>query len=618
MRSVESPAQATFSVHIRRKGMAHYQKSLPILVFLTLGFFFQTAVVHAIAPFTLDPASKRSSLAPYLEVLEDRDNRLTIGEVSSPPFSERFQPLNAPVFNSGKTSSTWWLRFSLRKATAPVDSLFPETEWFLECSRPFITSMRLYYSSLQGTKSGAGPVWTVSEAGAVMIRADSRVLGRRPVFRLPSTTEASRMFYVRAEDIDTLILPLDIATREAFLERNKIRMFWLGTYSGIILALTLYNIFLFFSLRDRSYLWYMWYIVFLALYFHSAGGILSELLPGIHCTMVIPLTFMYLGLALMGAGMFTRSFLLTRRNAPVMNRALLAFIAVAGVLVALSWALPARMLTVAWSYYGAALSIAVVASGLICWWRGFRPARFFLIATLLLIIGGLNYDLALNGVLPFKIWTFYIFQFTSALEAVLLSFALADRIKDIQRQHRGALMNERRNQEMAITDGLTGLYNSRYFHSQIQMEIRRAESLGTPLSLLLLDADNFKQYNDTWGHPEGDRALAGLGRAINTCVREKDMACRYGGEEFAVILQGSSIREATEVAERIRAACAEPIYSLRPECRDRITVSIGVAELIHGQDYSLLVERADHALYHAKREGKNRVVPAEENIQPET
>ena len=102
--------------------------------------------------------------------------------------------------------------------------------------------------------------------------------------------------------------------------------------------------------------------------------------------------------------------------------------------------------------------------------------------------------------------------------------------------------------------------------------------------------------------------LAGLGRAIHTCVRDNDLACRYGGEEFAVILRGSSGREAAEVAERIRAACAEPVYSPRPECTQRVTVSIGVAEHVPGQSYSSLVEQADRALYRAKREGKNRVI----------
>jgi diguanylate cyclase (GGDEF)-like protein len=161
---------------------------------------------------------------------------------------------------------------------------------------------------------------------------------------------------------------------------------------------------------------------------------------------------------------------------------------------------------------------------------------------------------------------------------------------------------------LSITDGLTQLFNSRYFYNQIKAEIDRTSRYQRPLSLLLLDIDRFKEYNDNYGHLEGDKVLVRLGQVIKSCLRKMDSAYRYGGEEFTVILPETEGDEAATVAERIRASVEEEYFLSGEKCNPiAITVSVGVAEYQLGEEAAVLVQRADKAMYLSKQGGRNRV-----------
>ena len=161
--------------------------------------------------------------------------------------------------------------------------------------------------------------------------------------------------------------------------------------------------------------------------------------------------------------------------------------------------------------------------------------------------------------------------------------------------------------ELAITDGLTKLYNSRYFYKQLDLEIDRSRRYNHPLTLLFLDIDHFKHYNDTYGHWEGDKVLAGFGKVIKSCLRKMDTAYRYGGEEFTVILPETSRREVMTVAERIKDAIENEEFL--PQSGESIfmTISIGVTEYCPGERISTLIQRADKAMYLSKQRGRNQI-----------
>ncbi|GAU08189.1 GGDEF domain-containing response regulator [Desulfoplanes formicivorans] len=169
--------------------------------------------------------------------------------------------------------------------------------------------------------------------------------------------------------------------------------------------------------------------------------------------------------------------------------------------------------------------------------------------------------------------------------------------------------SEQKFRELSIKDGLTGLYNSRHFFNQIDVELERCHRYGHTLSLIFMDIDDFKQYNDTFGHPMGDHVLKNLAQVILKVVRKNDTAFRYGGEEFVILLPETENPEAVQVAERIRRSFARMV-----QCRDSMsrpvhkTISAGVAEHRPGETATRLIERADRYLYAAKALGKNTIV----------
>ena len=161
---------------------------------------------------------------------------------------------------------------------------------------------------------------------------------------------------------------------------------------------------------------------------------------------------------------------------------------------------------------------------------------------------------------------------------------------------------------LAVTDALTGVYNHRFFQEQISQEIQRARRYGHQLSLLIFDIDNFKSYNDHYGHLEGDRVLKRVSAAARKCVRTVDMVCRYGGDEFVVILPATNVHGAKFVAEKIRESVELMELVVKEKNSEiKVTVSGGVAAYAEGMQKEELVAGADRQLYHAKTDGGNRI-----------
>lgn len=181
------------------------------------------------------------------------------------------------------------------------------------------------------------------------------------------------------------------------------------------------------------------------------------------------------------------------------------------------------------------------------------------------------------------------------------------RLKRVLREreltHERTMMLERL-RELAITDDLTKLYNSRHFYHQLEIEINRYNRYQRSLSLLLIDVDHFKEFNDTHGHLEGDKVLYTIARLITSCLRTMDTAYRYGGEEFTVILPETTCDSAMAVSERINDVVKNELFI--GEDKKDLSVSIGVTEYLPGERATDFVRRADKAMYMAKEGGRNR------------
>lgn len=158
--------------------------------------------------------------------------------------------------------------------------------------------------------------------------------------------------------------------------------------------------------------------------------------------------------------------------------------------------------------------------------------------------------------------------------------------------------------QLSVTDPLTGLLNRRYIEERLSEEINRSDRSGEPLSFLMIDVDEFKSYNDRFGHPAGDEALRVVGSILRQNLRGADVAVRYGGEEFSVLLPNTNTEEAEAIAQRIRSHIARTEFPKR-----QVTVSIGVASRLNGiQSVNDLISAADKALFRAKETGRNRVL----------
>ena len=175
-----------------------------------------------------------------------------------------------------------------------------------------------------------------------------------------------------------------------------------------------------------------------------------------------------------------------------------------------------------------------------------------------------------------------------------------------------ALRRQEQLQSRAIRDALTGLFNRGFMEEALAIEQRRALRRNTSIGVMMLDVDHFKRYNDSFGHAAGDALLRAIGDILQRTVREGDMPCRYGGEEFVVILPGADLDTTRQRAEALRAT----IEGWRPEPGDsalgKVTVSIGVACYPqHGMTWQAVLKRADQALYAAKHAGRNRILTAD-------
>ena len=189
------------------------------------------------------------------------------------------------------------------------------------------------------------------------------------------------------------------------------------------------------------------------------------------------------------------------------------------------------------------------------------------------------------------------------------SKAMADKLAESSSEIVALRTNLERVQQEAITDSLTGIANRKHFDSSLRHEAAVATESGVPLSLIMCDIDHFKKYNDSFGHRIGDEVLKVAARVIKENVKGRDVPARYGGEEFCVILPNTKLGDAVHLADHIRSALASRALTNKKTGASygTITLSLGAAALRFGEPLEQLIQRADEALYRAKRDGRNRV-----------
>ncbi|MDZ3821986.1 MAG: diguanylate cyclase [Pseudoxanthomonas sp.] len=527
------------------------------------------------APVVATPGFGSIDLLAHLELLEDPEGRLDLASVMA---STGFTGMPARGGNFGFSGSTWWVRFAVHNPGGE------RIELLLRQDYPLIDDLRAHIGD------GAGGFRTIATGDQVPFERRELDL-RNFVFGVSVPAGATVPVYLRFATTGTMDISLHLHEPAALFGLVGVEQLAYGMYYGGFLALIVYNLFIFIAVRDRVFFWYLLYAVVFGLHFAVHNGFAFQFLWPAQPTWANQSLVVLLGLSLVFALQFTRGFLDAARVTPRMDKAAIVLQALAMAIVLGSFVLPYARVIVPIAVVTALVTGLILAMGTWAMAKGYRPARYFMLAWAAMLFTVFAYMLKAFGLLPHNTFTQNGFQIGSLLEMTLLSVALAARVRDLQRH--------------SFSDPLTNLLNRRSFDQHLELEFIRATRNRTPVSLLMVDIDHFKRFNDQHGHAAGDQAIQAVAKQLRRSVRQGDVVCRYGGEEFAAILPGASCPDAAMVAEKIRASVAQVRVA-----GQSLSVSVGVACSVDApyEDADELFRTADEALYEAKASGRDRVV----------
>lgn len=573
------------------------------------------------------------SLTTFVALLEDPERSLTLADVQTPVQAARFKT-HLPASSAltlGFTRSAYWLRLTLRNpGTTP-------REHMLVVDNPRIAHIQAYLPDAQG-------IYQTVTTGCDM--PASRIYSNRNfVFPLSLPPASEQVLYLRMESNIGLLIPLQLWSAPAFHAHERDDYLVQAWYFGIASAMILFNLMLFVALRDRIYLLYVAFVTSTACTLAIKNGLAGELLWG--GTVLDSNVAYYSGASLTASALllFMRRMLRIDQLMPRVDRLLQGLVAVL-LLSPLAYVLALPVLARAAILLYLATVVVILSVVVACVFKRQRSAYFFLAAFALLMLGGATTPLRAMGIVPTNAFTVDGIQLGSALEMLLLAFALADRFNvtrrekakvqaqllHTQQQLVDTLKSSERELEqrvaertdelqllnnklaaLSLTDSLTGIANRRHFDHVLRQEWQRAQRQNTPLALAMLDVDWFKHYNDHYGHPAGDLCLRQIAQTLAATVcRSSDLVARYGGEEFGFIAPMTDAAAALDIAEKVVEAVAALALPHTGSVLGRVTVSIGVVTMIPSPDSSpeVLLQHADAALYQAKTLGRNRAALA--------
>ena len=529
-------------------------------------------------PLVVKPGQEPTPLTPQLSLLEDRSRNLTFDQLQTPVWQGKLQHWHGSSANFGYTRSAWWVSFTLRNPTDRPLQLLVRQDY------PLID-----YLDFWAPEEGGG--WQHMATGDRLPFSSRPLALREYVFPVILPEHSERTYYLRYATQGALNIGLSVSSENALIPHLTLDQFLLGVYYGGFLVLVVYNLFLFLAVRDRVYIFYMGYALSYGLYFGSLNGVSFQFFWPDNPWLANESLVVWLGLTLIFGTQFARAICSGRQLAPRMDNLARLLLYGAVPLTIIAPFAGYRLMITIFTVLTLLASLLLLAMGTVSLLRGSISARYFMVGWTTLLASVIVYVLKTFGWLPHNIFTHNAFQVAALIEMVLLSLALGARVNEIRRR--------------GYTDELSGLCNRRFFEEQLPREFELAQCSRSPLSLLFMDLDHFKAINDRYGHARGDDAIRAIGWLILQQTRKPVVACRYGGEEFAILLPRTRAEQARVLAERLVLKVKElELYDMP------LTISIGVAGFEGGNFDSevQLFEAADAALYRAKLEGRNRVV----------
>lgn len=591
----------------------------------------------------------RATLEGYAELLVDEGGQLTIADVASAQSGSRFAPIANIRESYGYSRAPHWLRFTVRQEDAKA------REWLLEVEHAYLDDVRLY---------------TPDESGGFRMRrtGDRVPFGARDldyhnfVFRMPLAGTAPKTFYLRLQTEGNLSFPLTIWSPRHFAEEKLKGEALLGAYYGIVATVILYNLFLYFSMRERIYLFYILHAAALSLFLFATNGLAFQYLWPDSPWFANYAHQFFTCVTLICGGIFFYLFLDLGSQFPRLARLFKAVVIPPAIMIigaaVLRYDISAKIIM------GITLANLFIwlGSGLWLTWQGSRPARLFVLIFFVEIVGACFTVFNRIGLISTSIISEHLLQIGSVIEVVFFSMALANRInvlrrdKDlaqaaalesreaalaaakesesvleqrvVERTQQFSQINQRLQQEigvrrqaeellreseqrmrhMAHHDSLTGLPNRTLIIDRLDQALAHARRNVLMASAMMVDLDHFKEINDSLGHAVGDRVLMEIGQRLTTCLRQSDSVGRMSGDEFIIVLEAlESAKDAALVAEKILAALDEPIFIDGKKLAIGCSIGIGIFPADAIESLALL-KSADMAMYRAKLSGRNRYI----------
>ncbi|HZD33153.1 MAG TPA: diguanylate cyclase, partial [Candidatus Angelobacter sp.] len=561
-----------------------------LLIFLALPLFVSAASVlepSQSPAISLGPSRSSVPLAGSAEVACDQRGDMSFESAQTGTYQSLHD--HAPT---SEECAGYWIRFTVQPQPSAVGG------WILQSEHPW-RHADLYFA-LDG---GSAHLST----GIDVPPQDRAIPSGTTALPLPLLGESPQTFYLHlagdttrygeSRSLDATIFPL-----HDWLLQQRSLIFGQGIYAGVIAGLVLYNLILFLAIQERVYLYYVLYVTsFATIWIARAGFFYQYLWP--HHFLWNQQYLAYVAAAAIGFSvLFVRAFLSTRARLPRVDLVMRAALALAVLCCLVGIAGYAEALPLPLALLGLAVSFLYAGIGIVTLVRGYRPARFFLVAWTALLIGNVTYILMFLRLLPNTFFTYNAAQAGSAIECVLLAFALADRVNLLKRAREERQLRythelqeqvKKRTGELtdaveklkaaSVTDPLTGLSNRRHVDAAVQPWIAAlqrsrirgdSESPERALAICLSDLDHFKLVNDELGHATGDHVLQAVARTLRQNARATAILARWGGEEFLVLDHVTGPYEDMLMAERLRQSLMRDTSPVIIETGRPLTLSL--------------------------------------------
>jgi len=390
--------------------------------FLTFLVLMVIAVpIFANSVLSLDNKEKTFSIGKEVSYLEDFSGKLSIQDVNSKKYSQNFQKSNSDVLNFGYSRSVYWIRFTLKNR-------IKNEKWFLKIPYALLDDIHFYVSiENKGVLEKRG--------GRYYPFSKKEIKNRSFSFSLPKSHGKDMLCFLRIQSKDSLVVPLYIISEKNIYHSDHNEQLILGLYYGLVLIMIIYNLLIFFSIRNSNYIYYLYYVatlIVLHLFFQlGLNGLLFEYIGDSLWWSRTSIAF-FISMGMVFSGLFCVKFLSTSK---LLNKVLIVII---------GWAVVEVILSFTINYYYAVQSavlmsmiagIVMTLAGFISLIRGNRAARIYLLSWLPIIFGGITYGLKVWGFIPSNFFTEYSFQMSSAMQAALLSLAMGDSINLLRKEH---------------------------------------------------------------------------------------------------------------------------------------------------------------------------------------